>query len=333
MKVAVAHPDRLVREAIRRSLLTVDLSLLWSAPDERELERMRRRDPPDLVLLDAGLVGANGATVRGVVEAGGACLILSDGDRGASVYEALNAGALGHVPPPRLESDGELSGSARLISRIQRLQTLVGRPQPFADAPLPARHDRPKSIPLIAIGASTGGPQALARVLAALPAGLNAAVLIVQHIDGEFTDGLVEWLSSHCLLPVRQARRGDLIEVGQVYVGATQGHMVLLASHQIGYLAAQKTDLHVPSVDMLFSHLAESGCTGAAALLTGMGSDGAAGLLRLKAAGWHTIAQDEASCVVFGMPRAAVELGAAAQVLPLAAIGSALARHSQAGRP
>lgn len=331
MRIAIAHPDRLTREAVRRSLLSTDLAPAWIATDARELERMLRRDPPDLLLLDVSLSGPGGSMVRAARLASAACLVLTPDEAASGVYEALSAGALGHVAPPRLEADGELGGSARLIARIQRVQSLIGQLHTPQAAPNPRSDGAPRNVPIIALGASTGGPHALAQVLAQLPSGLAAAVLIVQHIDGDFSDGLVEWLSSHCVLPVQLARRGDLIRAGCVYVGGTQGHMVLLASQQISYLAPLKADLHVPSVDMLFRNLAEQAHPGAAALLTGMGSDGAQGLLRLKQAGWHTIAQDEASSVVYGMPRAAIEMGGAVQTLPLAAIGNALTRACRAG--
>ncbi|MFO1494302.1 MAG: chemotaxis protein CheB [Lysobacterales bacterium] len=329
MKIGIAHPDRLTREALRRSLATIELSACWTVNDARDLDRANRRDPADLVLLALSLVGANGSQVRGLIEDGCACLVLSDGNEAApAIYDALSAGALGHVQQPQLEADGTLSGAARLCTRIQRMRGLIGRPQA---TPLPIRPARTGDVPILALGASTGGPQALATVLRGLPANLPAAVLIVQHIDAEFSEGLVEWLSTNSALPVQAARRGDLIESGRVYVAGHEGHLVLLASQQFGYLAALKADLHVPSIDMLFSNLAGLPRPGVAALLTGMGADGAAGLLKLRQAGWQTVAQDEASSVVYGMPRAAAELNAAQQVLPLNAISAALVRACMNG--
>lgn len=328
MRIAIAHPDRLVREALRRALASGSLNLVWSAADAAELARFQRRDPPELLLLDAALVGAGAHALR---DLSSPCLVLANDDSAPGVFEALSAGALGHLVPPRLEADGELSGASRLLGRIQRLQPLLLAPVP-APSPAPRLQARGQ-CPVIALGASTGGPQALANVLAGLPQGLPAAVLIVQHIDGEFSEGLCEWLGGHSMLPVQLAQRGDLLQPGRVYVAANFGHLVLLPSQQLAYRAAQPADLHVPGIDALFESLAEHAGGGAAALLSGMGSDGARGLLRLRQAGWHTIAQDETSSAVFGMPRAAQELGAAVQVLPLAAIGSALARALPGRRP
>lgn len=329
MKIALAHPQRLVREAVRRSLTQADLALIWTAVDGRELDRMWRRDPPDLLLLDASLVAGDAAQYS---RDGGTWLVLADDDRASGVYEALSAGALGHLQPPQLEADGELVGANRLLTRIRRLQTLIGNGAPRKTAPAEPFVARAGSVPIIALGASTGGPQALAQVLAGLPAGLDAAVIVVQHIDGEFSSGLVEWLASNTMLPVTLAQRGESLERGRVYVGAAQGHLVLLASQQLTYQPAQSSDLHVPSIDRLFTSLAESARPGAAALLSGMGNDGARGLLQMRQAGWFTLAQNEGSCAVFGMPRAALENGGAQQSLPPSAIGPALARHLDASR-
>lgn len=324
MRIALAHPQRLVREAVRRSLLQGDLALIWTAVDGRELERMRRRDPPDLLLMDATLVSGDAGQ-----HALHDCpwLVLADDDGATGVYEALSAGALGHLQPPQLEADGELVGANRLLTRIRRLQTLIGSGQTRKAAPIEARAAQTGSVPIIALGASTGGPQALAQVLAGLPAGLDAAVIVVQHIDGEFSNGLVEWLASNTALPVGLAQRGESLLPGRVYVGAAEGHLVLLASQQLTYQPAQRSDLHVPSIDTLFASLAERAQPGAAALLSGMGNDGARGLLAMRQAGWFTLAQNEGSCAVFGMPRAALENGAAQQALPPSAIGPALSRH------
>ncbi len=333
MKIALAHPQRLVREAVRRSLLQSELALIWTATDGAELKRLRQRDPPDLLLLDASLVAEDAPLYA---REGCTWLVLAEDDRVNGVYEALSAGALGHLQPPQLEADGELVGASRLLTRIRRLQMLIGTaqaqpaPATFAAAPIGT------SVPIVALGASTGGPQALAQVLSGMPAGLDAAVIVVQHIDGEFSNGLVEWLASNSLLPVTLAQRGESLQPGHVYVGATEGHLVLLASQQLTYQAARPSDLHVPGIDVLFASLAEHARPGAAALLSGMGNDGARGLLMMRQAGWHTLAQDEGSCAVFGMPRAALENGAAQQALPPNAIGPALARymstHGRRGR-
>jgi two-component system response regulator WspF len=322
MKIGLAHADRLVREAIRRTVQRAQaefgLQLVWSVADSLEFERMRRREPVELQLLDANLYRA-GMQLSEV-----ACLVLSAGEQSVGVFEALSDGALAHVVPPQLEADGELTGANRLLARIGRLKGLVraDRRQMLAPQSMAGGHAR--TVPFLALGASTGGPNALAKVLSGLPAELPAAVLIVQHIDREFSEGLVEWLGSHSRMPVRLACNGETPECGRVYVAGAQGHLVLLPSRQLGYRAAARDELHVPSVDALFKSLCEYGGRGVAALLSGMGADGAQGLLALRRGGWYTVAQNESSCSVYGMPRAAVELGAALRSLPLEEIAAVL---------
>lgn len=329
MRIAVGHADRLVREALRRSLAGSAFELAWQAGDGAELERRARRDPTPLVLTELALLGERARRLETLRALGSAVIVLSPARAVASAYEAMGRGALALVEPPNLDEQGELHGQQRLLRRLERLAGLVDRPAAAVEAPSPRPSDR--DPPLVALGASTGGPLALATVLGALPADLNAAVLIVQHIEGEFTGGLASWLGTFTRLPVALAERGDSPRAGRVYVAGPGGHCVLLPSRQFGTLVAQRGDLHVPSVDALFRSLAQNAAPGIAALLTGMGSDGVDGLAELHRSGWHTIAQDEGSSVVWGMPRAAVERGAAQQVLALDAVGPAIVRLVRRG--
>jgi two-component system response regulator WspF len=183
--------------------------------------------------------------------------------------------------------------------------------------------DRP---PLVLIGASTGGPDALASVLAAFPKGFPAGVVIAQHIGAEFAPSLATWLGARCALPVRIVREGDIPTAGTVHIAASNDHLEVTHDLKFHYTVTPKGNPYRPSADVLF---ASAGGVwprlGVAALLTGMGSDGAGGLLRLRSLGWHTIAQDESSCVVYGMPKAASEKHAASEILPLPQIGPAIA--------
>ncbi|MFY2764166.1 chemotaxis protein CheB [Arenimonas sp. MALMAid1274] len=330
MKLAIAHRDRLVREALRRTLSRSDHELLWQAADRTELERECRRQPPALLLVELELLGRRAEHLPRLIEGGISVIALASSQAAGDGYEALGLGALGLIEPPRLDESGELIGGQRTLTRIQRLASLVGPAGIGSPAATAAPSTR--QPPIIALGASTGGPLALAKVLASLPTDLQAAVLIVQHIESEFTSGLAEWLGSQSKLPVSVAERGDTPRAGRVYVAGSGGHLVLLPSLQFSRQAARASELHVPSVDALFTSLALHAAPGVAALLTGMGSDGVAGLGEMRRRGWHTLAQDERSSVVYGMPRAAMESGAAQQALDLAAIGPALVRQLAKGR-
>jgi two-component system response regulator WspF len=181
---------------------------------------------------------------------------------------------------------------------------------------------------LLVIGSSTGGPQALATVLSKLPRHLPLAVVIVQHVDAQFASGLVDWLHQQTKLSVALAQEGSRPEAGKVFVAGTNDHLLLKPSLTFAYTRDPIDYPYRPSVDVFFKSVATHWpVAGLATLLTGMGRDGGAGMLALRQKGWHTIAQNQASCVVYGMPKAAVELGAAVEVLSLNDIGTSLSKR------
>ena len=180
---------------------------------------------------------------------------------------------------------------------------------------------------VLAVGASTGGPSALAKLLAALPADLPATVLVAQHLDQAFSGNLTDMLAAQSGREVTVAREGERLLPGRVFVARGGDHMVLSSVNTLHYTSEPSTPYR-PSVDALCTSLAGSRLApGVGVLLTGMGSDGAKGLLALRKAGWFTIAQDEQSSAVYGMPKAARDMGAANLVLPLAAIAGLAAKH------
>lgn len=179
--------------------------------------------------------------------------------------------------------------------------------------------------PLVVIGASAGGPKALATILSQLPQDFGAAIAIAQHIDAQFSPGLANWLDRETPLTVELARVGAKPEIGKVLIAGRNDHLVLNSHLTFSYSEYPQEDPYRPSVNALFNSIAQYWPGSAiAVLLTGMGNDGAVGLKSLRSAGWHTIAQDRASCAVYGMPKAAVQLGAAVEVLPLEAIAPKL---------
>ena len=181
----------------------------------------------------------------------------------------------------------------------------------------------------MAIGASTGGPAALACVLSGLPAHFPAALVIIQHVDVQFAAGLADWLQAQTALPVRLAQEGCRLQAGTVWLAGTNDHLVFTPQHTLSYVAEPREYPYRPSVDVFFKSLINNGPThwpakAAGVVLTGMGRDGAEGLAALRRAGWHTMAQDQASSVIYGMPKAAAEVGAAMQILALEAMASTL---------
>lgn len=214
---------------------------------------------------------------------------------------------------------------AAAVARIPAREKMPTERMPAA-APV-AGFELSTTNKLLAIGASTGGTQALESVLSRMPAN-SPGIVVVQHMPEGFTKTFADRLDTICALTVREAADGDLVAPGLALIAPGNHHMLIKRSGAT-WLARLKDGPPVhyqrPSVDVLFDSVAlAAGKNAVGAILTGMGADGASGLLRMKEAGAHTIAQDEATCVVFGMPRAAIELGAAKQVLPLEAVPEAL---------
>lgn len=192
----------------------------------------------------------------------------------------------------------------------------------------------PQPLKLVALGASTGGPSALVRVLRDLPSELALSIMLVLHIDEPFGSAFADWLSEQIAQPVRFAIGGEPLETPYSRVlMAPPGRHLVVNGQQLALSDAPERHSCRPSVDVLFESLARATpLRSAAALLTGMGRDGAAGLLALRTAGALTVAQDELSSIVYGMPREAALLGAAQHVLPLDEIGKFLAQTAQARR-
>ncbi len=204
-------------------------------------------------------------------------------------------------------------GAAALLSKIATIGKLTGKAgtkaAPQRLGPTPARAFVP-GIPLVAIGSSTGGPNALAEILSTLPKTWNATTVLIQHVDSAFASGLARWLRDKTGHDVVIATDHARPEPGRVYLAATNDHLTLNSTARFTYTTEPRELNFRPSIDVFFHSVAACWPSGGVAvLLTGMGRDGAAGLLRLRLNGWCTIAQDEATSVVYGMPRAAAEVG------------------------
>jgi two-component system response regulator WspF len=178
---------------------------------------------------------------------------------------------------------------------------------------------------LVAIGASAGGPAALETVLSGLPRDFDAAIVLIQHLDQQMAAGMAEWLNRSSALPVRVAAEGDRLTPGLVWLAGTNDHLVLKAADRLGYTREPCDYVYRPSVDAFFKSVNRF-WRGIAVgvVLTGMGRDGARGLKDMRDSGCHTIAQDQNSCAVYGMPKAAAALAAAVDILPLDRIASRL---------
>lgn len=337
MRIAIVNDLALAITSIRRVIEHEGRhSVAWVARDGIDALARFSADEPDLVLLDLVMPHLDGVqTTKRIRERSRCPIMLVTAQAGRSsglIFEAMGHGAIDVVDLPVLTGSPAESGR-ELLQKIARIERLHYRNQAPArptvasgsGAPAAAPTRSIRRPPLIAIGASTGGPRTLATVLAPLPRTLRAAVVVVQHIDAQFAPGLVSWLDDQVALPVRAAEEGQAPQAGTVLIGVSNDHLVLRADGRFAYQAEPLEEPYRPSVDVFFASLVKHWREpGVAVLLTGMGRDGGKGMLALRRSGWHTIAQDEASCAVYGMPKAAVELGGAVEVLAPEAIARSL---------
>jgi len=236
-----------------------------------------------------------------------------------------------------LHSNGFLEGADALLKKIDTMARLLGTASRM-EKPAATVHETKKEPrpPLVAIGSSTGGPKALATILAGLPGNFPAAIVICQHVDSQFASGLASWLNSQTPLDVAIAREGMRPRPGAALVAQTNDHLVLGPDGSLHYTEHPRNYPYRPSVNALFESLRQYWPQNdVAILLTGMGRDGGEGLSALFKTGWHTIVQDEKTSVVYGMPAAAVELGGASEILPLDSIAESIAKKitNRKGKP
>ena len=328
MRIAIVNDLSLAREILKRLVLSVPgYSIAWLAEDGDEAIKKASQDTPDAILMDLVMPRVNGVEATRAIMKQNPCPVLVVTSTIKGHYElaiaAISAGALDAVETPLMGSGGVIQNGQPLLNRLSKLVD-ANRGVSGSAFHVPLRSGNPIGDypPLVVIGSSTGGPDALASVISAFPPDFPAAIVISQHIAAEFAPTLASWLGDRCRLPVRTARIGDIPTAGSVLIAETNDHLEIGSDHKLHYTASPRHYPYRPSIDVLFSSAAAIWPRlGIGLLLTGMGSDGADGLLRLRSMGWHTIIQDEATCVVYGMPKAAAEKKAAMEILPLAQIG------------
>lgn len=330
-----------------------ELEVMATAADPYVAVERIRQEVPDVMFLDIELPRMDGITFLKKIMAQRPipvviCSSLAQ-DGSDAFMQALEAGAVDVVAKPRVDTaqflqesrmricDAAKAAAHAKLRGLAKASPALRAANPdvkveaklTADAILPAISDArrasliarlPVTEPLVAIGASTGGTEALREVLEALPAA-SPPILIVQHMPEKFTTAFARRLDMGCAVRVKEAEDGDLVLPGQVLIAPGNLHMLLVRNgsrYTVKIEEGPHVSRHRPSVDVLFRSTAQSaGKNALGMLLTGMGDDGARGLLEMRQMGCLTLAQDEASCVVFGMPKEAIQRGAAVRTLPL----------------
>lgn len=325
VRVLLAEDSAVMREVLVK-VLSEDptIQVIGTAQDGLEAAEQTERLKPDVVVMDVYMPQLSGfEAARRIMERTPTPIVMVSAsfnqDEVAMTFKALEAGALTMIDKPgsveHAESVRRLVATVKLMAEVKVIRRWPRRALPVPPTPLPAVLGR--TLRLVAIVASTGGPQVMAEILARLPENLSVPLLVVQHIAPGFTAGLASWLGQRTHLTVKLAEPGESVSAGTVYIapdgfqmGITPAARIRLTQESAGYDFC-------PSASYLFESVAEAyGRSALGIILTGMGRDGAQGLLRLRQVRGVTIAQDEESSVIFGMPGEAIRLGAAEHVLP-----------------
>ena len=329
MRIAIVNDSPLAVTAMSRLLAATPAhQLAWVARDGAEAVERCAEDTPEMILMDLIMPRMGGVEATRAIMAQSPCAILivtaTVGGQSGKVFQALGAGALDAVSTPDLAG----AGADTLLSKIQTLGRLISTTSISKREPERAPAAISRTSGLVAIAASAGGPAALAVILANLRPDFPAAIVIIQHVDEEFAPLMAKWLGDQSPLPVRIAAPGDHPEPGVALIAGRNDHLIFTSARTLGYSKEPVAYSYRPSADVFFnSAVARWKGDIAGVVLTGMGRDGAAGLKGLRDANALTIAQDRESCVVYGMPKAAAESGAAAEILPLQRIAARLTKY------
>ncbi|MGF6486570.1 chemotaxis response regulator protein-glutamate methylesterase [Pseudomonas frederiksbergensis] len=323
MKIAIVNDMPMAVEALRRALAFEPAhEVVWVAGNGAEAVQRCAEYTPDLILMDLIMPLMDGVEATRRIMAKTPCaIVIVTVDREQNmprVFEAMGYGALDVVDTPAIGGDNPQEAAAPLLRKIMNIGWLIGdHSNRVRSAPSPHRHSSSRQH-LVAIGSSAGGPAALEVLLKGLPRDFSAAIVLVQHVDQVFAAGMAEWLASASGLNVRLAQEGEPPRSGTVLLAGTNHHIRLLKNGTLAYTAEPVNEIYRPSIDVFFESVASYWSGDAVGvLLTGMGRDGAQGLKLMRQQGYLTIAQDQHSSAVYGMPKAAAAINAAVEVRPL----------------
>lgn len=341
MKIAIVNDTRLIAEALRRHVMQ-EHEVIWVASSGMQALQFCADNRPDLILMDLVMPEMDGVETTRLIMQSTPCAILivtaSPEQRTGQIFRALGAGALDVTATPVITGDlsGNTADNCLLLKKIKTIGRLISapaaRPQPHVPpqpTAVPGGNNSTQTKTLVAIGASTGGPVALAKLLKIWTPPADCALVLVQHIDLAFTDSFAHWLSAQIDFPIQVIEHSAPVTPGKIFMAKTNDHLLLNERQCFSYSPEPVDYSYRPSVDVFFHGIARYWRRKAiGVLLTGMGRDGAQGLLAMRKAGKLTIAQNQASSAVYGMPRAAADIHAAEKILSLEDIGLTLAQHT-----
>lgn len=346
ISVLIVDDSAVVRQVMAEVLgRSPEIEVIGAASDPIFAMEKMKKQWPDVIVLDVEMPRMDGITfLRKIMAERPTPVVICSTltEKGAeTTMHALAAGAVGVAAKPKIglkqhlqDASDDLTHMVKVAARanVKRLQSASPAPRKLsADAILPqSAHSMARTTDtVIAIGTSTGGTQALETVLTALPR-VCPGIVAVQHMPEKFTEAFARRLDSVCQVEVKEAKSGDRVLPGRVLIAPGGRHMLLKrsgAQYHVDIVDGPPVSRHRPSVDVLFRSAAQ--CAGKNALgiiMTGMGDDGASGLLEMRMAGASTLAQDEATCVVYGMPKEAVKRGAVGRIVSLGTIASEIIR-------
>ncbi|HVJ04414.1 MAG TPA: chemotaxis response regulator protein-glutamate methylesterase [Candidatus Saccharimonadales bacterium] len=353
IRVLVADDSAFMRKVLL-GILDSDgaFEVVGEARDGRETVEKSAKLKPDVITMDINMPHMDGLQATEVImstDPRPIVIVSSESREGAhATLRALELGAIDFLAKPSAAIDldmsevrGELVRKLRIASKVRVVRNLlrstpsrIAPPEPPPSKVIPPPTPVPQSngagagIPIAVLGASTGGPATLMKLLPEFAADFPGALLVIQHMPGAFTAQFAEQLASVSRIPVKQAQSGDTLCAGQVYVCPGDCHLRVAPPGRIVLDDGPRIAGYRPSIDVTLESVASlAGTSAVVAILTGMGNDGARGVMAIQENGGSVLAQDETTSVIFGMPAEAIKTGAVAQVLPLEQIASAIARR------
>lgn len=326
MRIAIVHSNPDSTKQLEQLICDLGYSVSWSSESGQQALQNHQQDKPDLLLISLEITDMSGSElIQQIMQDTSATIIAtcpSVMDNTAKVFQAMSYGALDALSEPHADNEASLDDFKNKLSNIKKLHDSAMR------TPRVRGKQAKSDATLVAIGASTGGPAALLTILKQLPANAHASFVIIQHMDDEFSQGLANWLNEQTEISVEIAQPHTRPESGRAYMAGRNDHLIIDEEGYFAYTHEPANYPYRPSVNVFFeSAVAHWPNRLIGVLLTGMGRDGANGLLSFYNRGMLTIAQSQQSCAVYGMPRAACEIGAVSKQLDINEIAAEILKH------